>query len=165
MSKLVDCYLGLGSNLGNREQYLDLAVGLISQSVGEICARSPVYESPPWGLYEAETYVYLNAAVLCQTRLAALEVLQEIRRIETELGRTRTVKNAPRTIDIDILFYGNHIIRLDELTVPHPYIQERNFVLLPMLDLDPGLIHPVFGISLQEIYQQSQDQGHVQRYR
>lgn len=163
MSRLVACYLGLGSNLGDRQSNLEKAAGLIAQSIGSVIAQSATYESEPWGTFEGETYPYLNAALKCETLLPPGEVLTAISKIEIELGRKRTDKNAPRPIDIDILFYDHQIIQHDDLVVPHPFLQQRNFVLLPLMDIDAEFIHPALGLSIRELLHQSQDCSHVHR--
>ena len=161
MARLTPCYIGLGSNLGDRERNLHTAVKLLGQAVGHVEQVSRFYETPPWGETSVETYPYLNAAARLNTRLDAEEVLAELQEIEAALGRARTVQNAPRTIDLDLLFFGRQVIVSDELTVPHPRIALRKFVLVPLTDIDPQLVHPVSGKSIAELLAACQDETQV----
>ena len=135
-------YLMLGSNVGDRMEYLHRAVELLSHETGCIKNMSAVYETDPWGFDDPRRF--LNQAVALETDLAPLALLENIQRIEQILGRRRT-KNGyqARTMDIDILLYGNRIIHIPGLVIPHPRMTERMFVLQPMAELAPDLEHPV----------------------
>jgi 2-amino-4-hydroxy-6-hydroxymethyldihydropteridine diphosphokinase len=135
-------YLMLGSNVGDRMNYLHQSIDLLRHhAVGRITDLSAVYESEPWGFDDPRWF--LNRAVSVETNLAPSALLGSIRQIEHILGRIRTHNGyQARTIDIDILFYGNHIVNIPELVIPHPHIAERMFVLQPMAELAPNMEHP-----------------------
>lgn len=147
----MNCYIGLGSNLGERSANIKQALRLISQSIGPLTAKSFLYESPPWGTYEGESFPYLNVAILVSTQLEASEVLAQLLSTEATLGRRRSTQNAPRTLDLDILYYGEQIIKTDTLIVPHPHLANRRFVLEPLNDLAPGFVHPILGLSNKQL--------------
>jgi len=130
----------LGANLGDRQKQLASALAEIRAGVGRIDGVSAIYESAAWGL--AEQPRFLNQAVEVSTRLAALEILDAVQKIETDLGRIRTAKWGARTIDIDMLYFNTEIIEQARLTVPHPHIQDRRFALLPLNELAPDFVHP-----------------------
>jgi 2-amino-4-hydroxy-6-hydroxymethyldihydropteridine diphosphokinase len=134
-------YLGLGSNLGNRQGNLNLACRRISESIGAIVAQSSIYETAAWGLTEQNDF--LNQVICIITEYNAPEILTMILAVEQSMGRIREVKWGARIIDIDILYYNNAIIKSDNLTIPHPYIQERRFVLTPLAEVAPDFIHPL----------------------
>jgi 2-amino-4-hydroxy-6-hydroxymethyldihydropteridine diphosphokinase len=136
-------YLGLGSNLGDKDQNLNDTVRILSQELGKVLKLSTFYTSDPWG-YQSENE-YLNAVVLVVTSFSPDEVLAKTQMIERKLGRT--VKSGDhyvdRLIDIDILLYDNLIIDRAELKIPHPLISKRDFVLIPLTEIAPELIDPV----------------------
>jgi 2-amino-4-hydroxy-6-hydroxymethyldihydropteridine diphosphokinase len=136
-------YLLLGSNLGNRKEVLEKAVELLSEKVGIIIKQSRDYETAPWGVTNQPDF--LNLAIEIQTNFKPLEVLEQTQSVENQLGRIRKEKWGARLIDIDILFYGNEIIDKPNLKVPHPLMQERDFVLTPMAEIAPDFVHPVLG--------------------
>jgi len=132
---MVTCYLGIGSNLGNRRRYILLATKKIRSLRGcRLIASSRIIETSPVGGPRHQGK-FLNAAVKIETTLAATDLLDRLKRIERELGRVKTARNGPRTIDLDILFYGNVSVRTKDLDIPHPRIFEREFVLKPLLEL------------------------------
>lgn len=133
-------YLGLGSNLGERQENLALACTRISEMIGAIVAQSSIYETAAWGLTEQNDF--LNQVICISTKYKAPEVLAEVLAVEQSMGRIREVKWGARTIDIDILYYNNEIIKLDNLIIPHPFIQERRFVLTPLAEVAPDFVHP-----------------------
>ncbi len=137
---MAEIYLGLGSNLGDRMDNLTGAVARLSQRVviGEI---SSVYETEP--LYYGEQPLFLNAVIFGNTELEPLELLRFIKGIEGDMGREPGPRNAPRIIDIDILFYGNETVDTPELTIPHPAIAERAFVLVPLAEIAGDFVHPI----------------------
>ena len=143
-----EVYLGLGSNLGDRIGNLTRALEKLSQTVtiGEV---SSVYETEP--MYYEEQPLFLNAVVSGTTELEPLELLHLIKRIESELGRAPGIRNAPRIIDIDILYYGNRVVNTPELTIPHPAIEERAFVLVPLAEIAREFAHPVNGRAIGEL--------------
>ncbi|WP_256012387.1 2-amino-4-hydroxy-6-hydroxymethyldihydropteridine diphosphokinase [Desertivirga xinjiangensis] len=134
-------YLLLGSNLGERDQVLHKAAEAISERVGDILQKSSLYETESWG--KTGQPHFLNQVICIESGMSALKVLKELLEIENLLGRKRLEKWGSRIIDIDILFYGSSIINEPDLTVPHPYFQERRFAVMPMLEIAPDFEHPV----------------------
>ena len=139
-SDMITVYLSLGSNLGDREANLKKAIELISNRM-RTGKTSAIYETEPVGVPDQQPR-YLNLAMEVFTRLAAKDLLVLTKGFEAMLGRAKNSSNAPRPIDIDILFYGNQVIRTDDLVIPHPRLTERAFVLVPMSEIAPDLIHP-----------------------
>lgn len=136
-------YLGLGTNIGNKRRNMITAAALLAERVGDILALSGFYETEPWG-FESE-HLFLNAAVKLRTSFPPLGLLRITQQIEKELGRTEKSNGAyhDRVIDIDILLYDNEVLRLPELTLPHPLMQERKFVMDPLSEIAPFVVHPV----------------------
>lgn len=141
-------YIALGSNLGDRLAHLRMAVRAL-RDLGEVEAVSPVYETEPVGY--ADQPRFLNAVARLRTGLAPHELLTRLLEIEQQAGRVRTFPSAPRTLDLDILFYDDLILDSPGLTIPHPRLHERAFVLVPLADLDPSLVHPRIGVSIAEL--------------
>jgi 2-amino-4-hydroxy-6-hydroxymethyldihydropteridine diphosphokinase len=141
-------YLALGSNLGNREENLKQAIASLSPQM-DVKAKSNIYETPPWG-YEDQPR-FLNQVVKTQTYLQPEQLLKHIKRLEVALGRKATFRNGPREIDIDILMYDDLVLNTSILSLPHPHMHERGFVLLPMMDIAPDLVHPLTGKSVREM--------------
>lgn len=133
-------YLGLGSNVGDREEHLRRAVDDLQARDLRFRRASGLYETEPMGLREQRWF--LNQVAEFETELLPLQLLQRIRRVEKRLGRRRVVVNGPRTIDIDILLHGNAVVRTAELEVPHPRYRERRFVLEPLAELNSALRDP-----------------------
>ena len=141
-------YLALGSNLEDRLANLKQAiVSLPPQMV--VKAKSRVYETPPWGY--ADQPMFLNQVLQAKTYLDPEPLLRHIKRLEVALGRKTGFRNGPRLIDIDILFYDDLVLETPALTLPHPHLHERGFVLLPMMDIAPDLVHPVKQKSIREM--------------
>jgi 2-amino-4-hydroxy-6-hydroxymethyldihydropteridine diphosphokinase len=137
-------FVGIGSNLGDREAHLRRAIELLSAEEGiEIAAVSEIRETDPVG--PVEQGQFLNGAVLVETDLAPRELLARLLDIERRMGRVRSERFGPRTIDLDLLLYGNEIVDEPGLTVPHPRLHERRFALEPLAELDPGLTIPGLG--------------------
>ena len=141
-------YLALGSNLGDRSENLKQAVAALTPQM-DVKAKSHVYETPPWG-YEDQPR-FLNQVLKTQTYLQPEQLLKHIKRLEVALGRKATFRNGPRLIDIDILMYDELVLNTSILTLPHPHMHERGFVLLPMMDIAPDLVHPLSGKSVREM--------------
>jgi 2-amino-4-hydroxy-6-hydroxymethyldihydropteridine diphosphokinase len=141
-------YLSLGSNLGDRAANLKQAIALLPPQMA-VQAKSSVYETPPWGYTEQDAF--LNQVVQAETYLDPEPLLKHLKRLETALGRTETFRYGPRLIDIDILFYDDLVLETPLLTLPHPHLHERGFVLLPLMDIAPNLIHPITGKSVREM--------------
>ena len=148
-SDLQAVHLLLGSNLGNRKEILDKAIELIIQKIGVIISQSKDYETKPWGVTDQPDF--LNLAITIHTKLKPLEILEQTQAIENQLGRVRKEKWGARLIDIDLMFYGNEIIDEPNLKVPHPLMQERDFALIPLAEIAPDFVHPVFGETVLEL--------------
>ncbi len=142
-------YLGLGSNMGDKEHAITQALELLSEHCA-VKKTSPLYLTEPVGSIPQEWF--LNCAVEGETALDPTQLLSFIHSIEHHLGRVIKKKNGPRIIDIDILFYGDRIIQTKDLVIPHPLLQDRLFVLGPMMDLSPALVHPVLQKTIQTLY-------------
>jgi 2-amino-4-hydroxy-6-hydroxymethyldihydropteridine diphosphokinase len=142
-------YLGLGSNVGDREKNLADALEQLADPNFRITRVSSIYETEPIG-FTAQRF-FLNLVAEAETDLFPMQLLSRTLKIERSLGRVRTVKNGPRTIDIDILLYGKTVIRRAALEVPHPRIAERRFVLAPLAELAPDLRHPLTHKSVREM--------------
>jgi len=155
-------YLSLGSNLGDRMEALNRAMALISQRCGTIVTKSSVYETAAWGL--ADQPAFLNMAIEVDTPDLPVDLMAKLLAIETTMGRKRMEQWGPRTIDIDILFYDDMVLELPKLTIPHPYLQDRRFVLAPMNEIAPGLIHPVFKNTISELLRLCPDKLAVIKY-
>ena len=145
---MVTAYLGLGSNLGDRKKNLAQALDLLSQNLA-IKKLSSVYETEPVG-YE-EQPLFLNAVCLVSMGLSPENLLRLVKKIEAKLGRMPGPPNAPRPIDIDILFYDNQVLNDKELTIPHPRLVERAFVLVPLAEIAPDLVHPVSKKNVKQL--------------
>ncbi len=142
---MVEAYLGLGSNLGDREKNVARALELLGEG-GRVAAVSPLYETDPVGLTGPP---FLNAVCLYQTELGPYELLSSIKGIEARLGRKLGL--IPRPIDIDILIYGDLVMKSETLTIPHPHLVERAFVLVPLAELAPGLVVPGRGEKVSQL--------------
>ncbi|MBO7302092.1 MAG: 2-amino-4-hydroxy-6-hydroxymethyldihydropteridine diphosphokinase [Bacteroidaceae bacterium] len=145
-------YLGLGTNQGDKEKNLKRAIELLSLALGKYTLLSSFIETEPWGFESQNSF--LNCVVTFTTTLTPFELLEKTEKIERELGRVTKSQNGTyhdRIIDIDILFYGEKIIQTKRLTIPHPLIQERDFVLNPLFEIAPQLIHPIVGKTIAEL--------------
>jgi 2-amino-4-hydroxy-6-hydroxymethyldihydropteridine diphosphokinase len=152
---MINVFLLLGSNLGDRHLFLKQAIEHIEKEIAPVSKTSSVYETQSWGKTDAPDY--LNQVVMIQTGLSARVILQKILNIERVLGRSRGEKWGPRTIDIDILFYGDAIINEPGLQIPHPELHKRRFTLAPLAEIAPGLVHPVLKNNILHIKNQLKD--------
>jgi 2-amino-4-hydroxy-6-hydroxymethyldihydropteridine diphosphokinase len=141
-------YLAFGSNLGDRLANLKQAIAALTPQM-EVRAKSKVYETPPWGFEDQPKF--LNQVVRATTYLDPEPLLKHLKRLEVALGRKESFPNGPRLIDIDILFYDDLVLDQPSLVIPHPRLQERSFVLLPLMDIAPDLVHPVSKKSVREM--------------
>lgn len=141
-------YLALGSNLGDRRENLRQAVASLSPQM-VVKAKSRIFETPPQGFEDQP--MFLNQTVKVETYLGPEPLIKHLKRLEIALGRKETFRNGPRLIDIDILFYDDLVLDTPLLTLPHPRLHERAFVLLPMMDIAPELVHPVTHKSIREM--------------
>jgi len=142
-------YLSLGSNIGRREAHLESAIERLAANDLRVLRVSPAYETEPVDVVSQPNF--LNLVVEAETSLFPMQLLARVGRIERALGRVRTVPKGPRTIDIDILLYGQSLVRTERLEIPHPRMAERRFVLAPLADLNPNLRHPVTRISVRQM--------------
>lgn len=150
---MVNVYLGLGTNLGDKEQHLRDAVSKIEERIGKVISLSAFYATAPWGFSSENTF--LNAAVGVQTSLLPLEMLSETQAIERELGRKVKSQGGAytdRVIDIDLLLYADSVLAVEGLTLPHPLMVERRFVMEPLAEIAPDVIHPLLQQSIKTLF-------------
>lgn len=159
----MEYYLGLGSNLGQREKNLIQALKKL-QNYG-ICVEkvSSIYETQPFG--ETKQPWYMNIVMKAKTDLSPRQLLKKIKMIEKDMDRTLHGMNNPRPIDIDILMLEDRVIKNDKLEIPHKELAHRNFVLVPLLEIAPNLIHPVLKSKLQEIFKNCKDESIVRKIK
>jgi 2-amino-4-hydroxy-6-hydroxymethyldihydropteridine diphosphokinase len=156
---MATAYIAWGSNLGDRIATLRTAVQRL-QKLGRITGISSLYETEPVGYLEQPAF--LNAVVALNTELAPVDLLQALLGIERDLGRTRSFQNAPRTIDLDLLLVDDVTLEATEMTLPHPRLHERAFVLVPLAELAPEMVHPVSGQTMRQVLSALPDRGGVE---
>ena len=149
-------YIALGTNLGDRSANLQAAIEAMSPEI-RVLAESHIYETPPWG-YEDQP-AFLNMVVKAETDLEPESLLTYLKQIEAELGREKSVRWGPRLIDLDILFYDDLVINTPPLIIPHPRLHERGFVLVPLADVAPEMVHPVSGEFVWELLLKADTSG------
>ena len=154
-------YLLIGGNMGDRLRNLARAEELLQAGTGKVMERSGIYETAAWG--KTDQPAFLNKALLLQNDLSPAQLLQNIMDVENEMGRIRSEKYGPRTIDIDILFFNREIIRLPQLVIPHPEIQNRRFALEPLNEIAPDFFHPVLNKSIRQLLAECPDKLEVKR--
>ncbi|MFC1637724.1 2-amino-4-hydroxy-6-hydroxymethyldihydropteridine diphosphokinase [Candidatus Margulisiibacteriota bacterium] len=146
-------YLGLGSNVGDREEYIEQAVFLLEKSPSvDVVKRSTIFETEPEG--GGNQPPFFNGALEVRTKLDPYKLLEHLQEIEATLGREREIEWGPRTIDIDILLYGDEVVSDDKLQIPHPLMHERLFVLKPLREIAPNLIHPILEKTIQTLFEE-----------
>ena len=158
-----NAYLLIGGNTGDRTGYLLQARTLIQERLGYLTKASGIYETAAWGNTNQDDF--LNQVVGVETNLSCEGLMAEILNIEEDMGRVRTEKNAPRIIEIDILFYNDEIINEPHLHIPHPEIQNRRFVLIPLAEIAPDFIHPVFKSSVNTLLSECKDPLDVRLFK
>lgn len=157
-------FVGVGSNLGDPAARCAEAVCRISQLSGiKVLRQSSLYRTEPVGFEKQDWFI--NSVVEIRTVLNPHELLKALQRIEDTMGRTRGEKWGPRVIDLDILLYGQEIMKEDELAIPHPDLHKRRFVLEPLCEIAPYAIHPVFGVSVHGLTERLDDESRVYLYR
>ena len=154
-------YLLIGGNLGDRNQNLLQAADLINAACGSITTRSSIYETAAWG--KTDQPAFLNQALEISTTLNARQLIRRILRVEKTMGRIRSEKLGPRIIDIDIIFFENEIHNLRFLQVPHPQMQYRKFVLMPLAEINASFFHPVLKKTISCLLQECTDELEVKR--
>ncbi|MEK7249265.1 MAG: 2-amino-4-hydroxy-6-hydroxymethyldihydropteridine diphosphokinase [Bacteroidota bacterium] len=160
--KTYNAFLGLGSNVGERQKFLNQAVAELKKlSNTKIVWASSIYETEPYG--KTDQAKFLNAALEIETMLTPPELVKEVKAIEERLGRTPTEKWGPREIDIDILLYDGLVHDDETINVPHPELENRRFVLVPLREIAPDIVHPVSGMTISELAGACKDTGRVVR--
>ncbi|MBK9735771.1 MAG: 2-amino-4-hydroxy-6-hydroxymethyldihydropteridine diphosphokinase [Saprospiraceae bacterium] len=155
-------YLHLGSNRGDRKSFLMLAIQQIEEKIGAIHKQSSIYETEPWGMKEQDSF--LNMAIEVSSKLNPEEVIETINAIQAALGVDFKTKWGPRNIDIDIIYVNSDIIATEKITIPHPRMYERNFVLVPMIEIAGEYEDPVKKITVDELYDLCKDTSEVYIY-
>lgn len=156
-------YLLTGGNMGNRKENLEKALTLIKKYCGNISTISSIYETAPWGKNDQPSF--LNQALEIHTDLQPMQLLKQLLKIESRIGRTREEKYGPRIIDIDILFYNDEVHNYPLLKLPHPEIQNRRFVLVPMAEIAAEFMHPVLKKTMAQLLAVCPDKLEVSRIR
>lgn len=161
MPQIHTAYILLGSNMGRRKSFLQKASKQIRKRVGIITRSSSIYQTAAWG--KTNQPEFLNQVLEVNTESTASACLHLLLKIESEMGRVRSEKNAPRTIDLDILYFDGLILNTPSLTIPHPFILERRFVLTPLQEISPDYLHPVYQKSNTALLQQCSDPLNVKK--
>jgi 2-amino-4-hydroxy-6-hydroxymethyldihydropteridine diphosphokinase len=155
-------FLQLGSNMGEREEYLKNASELLATEIGVIQKESKIYESVPWGVENQSNY--LNQVLEIRSELSAEEVLERVLQIEDKIGRIRNEKWGERIIDIDVLLFNDSIVEKDGICIPHIHLHNRKFVLIPLNEVAPSFIHPKYNKTIEELLSECKDIESVEEY-
>ncbi|MEW6366523.1 MAG: 2-amino-4-hydroxy-6-hydroxymethyldihydropteridine diphosphokinase [Acidobacteriota bacterium] len=155
-------YIGVGSNLGDREQNIRRGLEMLRSQATVVEAVSSIYQTEPWQCGPQPEY--LNAAARLSSILSAAELVELMLAVERGLGRIRTGPGQPRTLDLDLLFHGCEVIETPSLTVPHPRLPVRRFVLVPLCEIAPSFVHPVLGKTVLELLSECPDRSRVEKY-
>ena len=158
MVHLETVYLGLGSNLGDREEHLRMGLDFLARSF-QIVQVSSVYETEPWG--NTEQSHFLNLAVEASVDMLPQQLLKVAKEVEQCVGRRPTFRYGPRVLDVDVLFYGGQVVATPELTIPHARIPERAFVLLPLVEIASSYLHPVLRLTIGDLLERVEGAGGV----
>lgn len=145
-----------GGNIGDRKKNLETAEKMIEEQIGNIIQTSKIYETDAWGINDQPSFY--NQVFIVETNFSADEVIKKILKIEEEMGRMRTIKNAARNIDIDILFFNDDIVNEQNLTIPHPQIANRRFVLMPLNEIASKKNHPIYNKSVAQLLAECKDE-------
>lgn len=141
-------FIALGSNLGDRKENLRTAIDLLQPEIRPLDC-SPIYETPPWGYLDQPNF--LNQVIKAETEFTPPVLLAYLKEIESRIGRQKSFRYGPRLIDLDLLFYNGEVIDSPPLTVPHPHLVERAFVLMPLADLAPEFVHPILQVTVADL--------------
>ena len=145
-----------GGNIGDRMKNLETAEKMIEQQIGNIIQTSKIYETEAWGINDQPSFY--NQVLIVETNFSADKVIKKILKIEEDMGRVRTIKNAARNIDIDILFFNDDIVNEENLTIPHPQMINRRFVLMPLNEIASAKNHPVYNKSVAQLLAECKDE-------
>ena len=163
INSMNNVFLQTGGNVGNRFKNLQTAMELIEKEIGNILQQSSVYETEAWGFRDQPAF--LNQVLQVETILSPTEVMEKIHLIENKMGRVRVQKMGPRTIDIDILFINDETINVPFLTIPHPFIEKRRFVLVPLSEISPNYFHPVLKKNVSSLLKECEDESVVRLFK
>lgn len=142
-------YIGIGSNLGDRKENCLRAIRLLRENGIDVIKESSLYETEPWGVEDQPRFI--NMVVMVETTKPPMELLNTLKSIESEMGRKPSKRWGPRLIDLDILLYGDLVLSEDVLKIPHPLLEKREFVLIPLSEIAPDLVHPISGKTIAEL--------------
>ena len=155
-------FLGIGGNLGNKQENFDKAHKLINDKIGNVLIYSSIYETPPWGFQS--DYPFWNQVIIVETTLDTYEVLEKILQIENQFDRKRDKERySSRKMDVDILYFEDIFLETNELIIPHPRIQERKFVLVPLVEIAPDFKHPLLRLTSLEMLKNCKDESIIMK--